>query len=111
MKIEGIKRQGYTMFYRVYEVGVDFKPTDDLVTLKTLERYSLHDGYRLWRVEAGYSTNMKPCFYHVVAVNPAAAVNKFLTVTPWLSKIKSVKPMNKEETEQILNNPARYILW
>lgn len=111
MKIEGIKRQGYTMIYKVYEASVDFEPTDDLVTLKTLERYSLHDGYRLWRVEAGYSTHMKPCFYYVVAVHPAAAVNKFLTVTPWLSKIKSVKPMNKEETEQILNNPARYILW
>ena len=106
--VHQLLRGGYD---KVYEAGVDFEPTDELVTLKTLERYSLHDGYRLWRVEAAYSTNMKPCFYYVVAVNPAAAVNKFLTVTPWLSKIKSVKPMNKEEAEQILSNPARYLLW
>ena len=111
MKTQRTIRKGYTIYYTVYEAGVDFEPSDSLIAIKTLKQYRLHDGYRLWRVDAGYSTHIKPCFYYVVAVNPASAVNKFLTITPWLSKIKSVKPMNNEETEQILNNPARYLLW
>lgn len=111
MKTEEWNRKGYTMVYNVSEAGIDFEPTDDLVKVSVLARYNLNEGYRVFQVGASYARSMKPCFYYVVAVNPAAAVNKFLTVTPWLSKIRSVKPMNKEETEQILNNPARYILW
>lgn len=111
MKTEGIKRQGYTMFYKVYEAGVDFEPSDDLVAMKTLDHYRLHDGYRLWGVEATYSKNIKPCFYYVVSRNAAGAVNKFLTVTPWLSVIKSVKPLNETDAEVVLSNPAKFILW
>lgn len=110
MKIEGIKRQGYTMFYKVYEAGVDFEPTDDLVTLKTLERYSLHDGYRLWRVEAAYSTNMKPCFYYVISPSKAVTLNKFTTIFPWLTVIMHINVVSPEETEMILSSPARYIV-
>lgn len=111
MKTEGVKRQGYTMFYRVYEAGVDFEPTDDLVSMKTLDRYSLHDGYKVWRVEAALKRDMKTQFYYIVAINAASAVNKFLTTYPWLSAIKSVGAVNKQLTDLILNNPYKYILW
>lgn len=110
MKIEGIKRQGYTMFYKVYEAGVDFEQTDDLVTLKTLERYSLHDGYRLWRVEATYSTNMKPCFYYVISPSKAVTLNKFTTIFPWLSVIMHINELSDEEAEIVLSCPAKYIV-
>lgn len=111
MKTEGVKRRGYTLFYKVYEAGVDFEPTDDLVSMKTVDRYSLHDGYKVWRVEAALKRDMKTQFYYVAAVNSASAVNKFLTVYPWLVAIRSIKPLNEKETERILNNPARYNLW
>ena len=111
MRTEGVKRKGYTMFYKVYEVGVDFESTDDLVSMKTLHRYSLHDGYKVWRVEAALKRNMKTQFYYVAAVNSASAVNKFLTIYPWLTAIRTVKPLGTKETETILNNPVRYPLW
>lgn len=111
MKTEGVKRKGYTVFYRVYEAGVDFVQSDDLVIVKTVDRYSLHDGYGVWRVEAAIKRGMKTQFYYVAAVNSAAAVNKFLTVCPWLSSIRSVKPLNEECTAAVLNNPMRYSLW
>lgn len=111
MKTEGVKRKGYTMFYRVYEAGVDFDATDDLVSMKTLDRYSLHDGYKVWRVEAALKKGMKTQFYHVAAVNSVTAVNKLLTTHPWLSYIRSIKLLNAEDTDVVLNNPMRYPLW
>lgn len=110
MRTEGVKRKGYTMFYKVYEAGIDFESVDDLVSMKTLHRYSLHDGYKVWRVEAALKRNMKTQFYYIAAVNSASAVNKFLTVFPNLIAIRSIKPTNEIETERILNNPAKYIL-
>ena len=111
MKTEGVKNKGYTTIYTVYEAGVDFEPTDDLVTVKTVTRYNLHDGYRVWLIEAALKRDMKTQFYHVAEVNSAAAVNKFLTIFPWLSSIRSVKPLNEEDTATVLNNPMRYPLW
>ena len=111
MKIEGVKRKGYTMFYKVCEAGVDFEPSDGLIAIKSLEKYSLHDGYKLWKIEATYSVEIKPCFYYVVAVNSAAAVNRFLTVTPWLSKINSVRQLIDDEAEWVLENPMKHLLW
>lgn len=111
MKTEGIKNKGYTTIYTVYEAGVDFEPTDDLVTVKTVTRYSLHDGYRVWMVEAAIKRDMKTQFYHVAAVNSVTAVNKFLTLYPWLSYIRSVKLLSEEDTTTVLNNPMRYPLW
>lgn len=110
MKIEGIKRQGYTMFYKVYEAGVDFEPTDDLATLKTLERYSLHDGYRLWRVEATYARNAKPVFYYVISTSKAVALNKFLSIFPWLSVVMHIEKLSEEDAEKVLSCPAKYIV-
>lgn len=111
MRTEGVKNKGFTTIYTVYEAGVDFEPTDDLVTVKTVTRYSLHDGYRIWKVEAALKRGMKTQFYYVAAVNPATAVNKFLTIYPWLSSIRSVRPLNEEDTSTVLNNPMRYLLW
>lgn len=111
MKTEGVKHKGYTTIYTVYEAGVDFEPADDLVYVKTVKKYSLHDGYGVWRVEAAIKRDMKTQFYYVASVNSAAAVNKFLTIYPWLSAIRSVKQLCAEETETILNNPMRYPLW
>lgn len=111
MKTEGIKRQGYTALYKVYEAGVDFEPSDDLIALKTLDHYRLHDGYRLWRVEATYARPMKPSFYYVVSTSRAAAMSKFLNIAPWLSVIKSVVPLNEADAEIVLSNPAKFILW
>lgn len=111
MKTEGVKRKGYTVFYRVYEAGVDFVQSDDLVIVKTVDRYSLHDGYGVWRVEAAIKRGMKTQFYYIVAINAASAVNKFLTTYPWLSAIKSVGAVNKQLTDLILNSPHKYILW
>lgn len=111
MKTEGIKYEGYTAIYSVYEAGVDFEPSDALYAMKTLTCYRLHGGYKLWRVEATYSRNIKPSFYYVVATNRAAAMSKFLTVTPWLAVIKSIVPLNEADTEVVLNNPAKYVMW
>lgn len=111
MKTEGVKNKGFTTIYTVYEAGVDFEQTDDLVSVKTVTRYSLHTGYAVWRVEAAIKMGMKTQFYYVAEVNSAAAVNKFLTIYPWLSAIRSVKQLGAEETETILNNPMRYPLW
>lgn len=111
MKTEGVKNKGYTTIYTVYEAGVDFEPTDDLVTVKTVTRYNLHDGYRVWRVEAAIKRGMKTQFYHVVSDSSAGAVDKFLNIYPWLSSIRSVKPLNEEDTATVLNNPMRYPLW
>lgn len=111
MKTEGVKNKGFTTIYTVYEAGVDFEQTDDLVSVKTVTRYSLHTGYAVWRVEAAIKKGMKTQFYHVAAVNSATAVNKFITTCPWLSYIRSVKLLNAEDTDVVLNNPMRYPLW
>lgn len=111
MKTEGIKNKGFTTIYTVYEAGVDFEQTDDLVSVKTVTRYSLHAGYAVWRVEAAIKKGMKTQFYHVAEINSVAAANKFLTIFPWLSAIRSVKPLNTEDTAAVLNNPMRYPLW
>lgn len=111
MKIEEIKRLGYTMLYSVYEPGVDFDPSDDLYVLKTLTGYRLHTGYGLWMVEATYARSVKPVFYYVVSTSRAAAMSKFLNIAPWLSIIKSVVPLNEADAEVVLSNPAKFILW
>lgn len=111
MKTEGVKCKGYTKLYKVYEAGVDFDADDDLVSIKTLDSYQLHAGYGLWLVEATHKKEMKTQFYHVAAVNSVTAVNKFLTTYPWLSYIRSVKLLNAEDTDVVLNNPMRYPLW
>ena len=111
MKTEGVKNKGFTTIYTVYEAGVDFEQTDDLVSVKTVTRYSLHTGYAVWRVEAAIKRGMKTQFYYIVAINAASAVNKFLTTYPWLSAIKSVGAVNKQLTDLILNSPHKYILW
>lgn len=99
------------MVYNISEAGVDFDQTDDLVMLKVLARYELHEGYRVWRVGATYARNIKPTFYYVVSTSRAAAMSKFLSITPWLSVVKSVKPLSEADAEVVLSNPAKFILW
>ena len=111
MKTEGVRRQGYTMIYNVFEAGIDFDLSDDLITLKCLARCDLHEGYRVWQVGATYARNMKPTFYYVVATSGAAAMSKFLNIAPWLGIIKSVVPLNEADAEVVLSNPAKFILW
>lgn len=111
MKTEEIKRHGYTLIYNVYEAGVDFEQSDDLVALKTLARYDLHPGYGLWRVEATYANQVKHGFYYVVSTSRAAAMSKFLNIAPWLAIIKSVVPLSNEDAEVVLSNPAKFIMW
>jgi hypothetical protein len=111
MKTEGVKSNGYTTIYTVYEAGVDFEQSCNLVNVKTVKQYSLHEGYRVWRVEAAIKRNIKTQFYYVAEVNSVAAVNKFLTIHPRLSAIRSVKLLGAEDTTTVLNNPMRYPLW
>lgn len=103
MRTERIERSGYTMIYNVYEAG--------FTTRRVLSKYSLHEGYMVWRVEAALKRNMKTQFYHVVEVNSASAVNKFLTIHPRFSAIRSVKLLNAEDATAVLNQPTRYRLW
>lgn len=111
MKIKAIHRKGYTMICNVFEPGIDFDPCDGLVAMECLARYTLHDGYRVWKIGATYAKHMKPTFYYVVSDSRAAAVSKFLDIAPWLNVIKSVELIDEVAAEVILNNPARFILW
>lgn len=111
MKVECVRRLGYSIYYKVYEAGVDFEPSDSFCEVKTLSHYRLHAGYALWRLEAGYSRNMKPAFYYIIAKSSTEAIGKFLNVAPWLSLIKSIKRLGDSEATIVLNNPAKFILW
>lgn len=113
MKTEGVKREGYTMIYNVYEAGVDFEPSDDLVTLKCLAKYNLHKGYRIWRIGATQADkrHMKCRFYFVVSTSKVDAMNKFLNIVPWPAVVKSVTQLSDGDTKMILAKPAKFILW
>ena len=101
MRTERIERSGYTMIYNVYEAG--------FTTRRVLSKYSLHEGYMVWRVEAALKRDMKTQFYHVAAVNSADAVNKLLS-TKWVSAIISVKQLQDEDVQKVLSRPAKYML-
>lgn len=110
MKQEGVKRRGYTEIYHVFEPGVDFEPSDDLHLVKCLARYNLHDGFYVWQVEATYARNMKPTFYYVISTSKAVALNKFLSVFPWLSVVMHIEKLSEEDAEKVLSCPAKYIV-
>ena len=111
MKIERVQRNGYTMVYNISEAGVDFDQTDDLVMLKVLARYELHEGYRVWQVGATYARNIKPPFYYIVSTSKVDAMSKFLSRAPWLSFVNSIVPLNEDDAATVLSNPAKFILW
>ena len=110
MKTEGVKRRGYTEIYHVFEPGVDFEPSDDLHLVKCLARYNLHDGFLVWQVEATYARNMKPAFYYVISTSKAVALNKFLSIFPWLSVVMHIEKLSEEDAEKVLSCPAKYIV-
>lgn len=111
MKTEEISRQGYTMIFNVFESGTDFDQSDDLVELKVLTRYELHDGFGLWKVNATYAKQLKPSTYYVIATNRASAMIKFLNIVPWLSVLLSIELVTGEEMELVLGNPALNIIF
>ena len=110
MKTEEWNRKGYTMVYNVYEAGIDFEPTDDLVRLKTLVRYNLHSGYRVWQIGASYARSMKPSFYYVISTSKSSAKQKFRQIFSWLDVIYCVEPLLPDAAEEILSAPAKYII-
>lgn len=110
MKTEEWSRKGYTMVYNVYEAGIDFEPTDDLVRLKTLMRYNLHDGYRVWQIGASYARSMKPSFYYVISTIKSDALQKFRNIFSWLDVIFCIEPLLPDAAEEVLSSPAKYII-
>ncbi len=110
MKTEEWNRKGYTMVYNVYEAGIDFEPTDDLVRLKTLVRYNLNEGYRVFQVGASYARSMKPSFYYVISTSKTSAKQKFRQIFSWLDVISCVEPLLPDAAEEVLSSPAKYIV-
>ena len=110
MKTEEWSRRGYTMVYNVYEAGIDFEPTDDLVRLKTLMRYNLHDGYRVWQIGASYARSMKPSFYYVISTTKSDALQKFRNIFSWLDVIFCIEPLLPDAAEELLSAPSKYIV-
>ena len=110
MKTEEWNRKGYTMVYNVYEAGIDFEPTDDLVRLKTLVRYNLHSGYRVWQTGASYAQSIKPSFYYVISTSKSSAKQKFRQIFSWLDVIYCVEPLLPDAAEEILSAPMKYIV-
>ena len=110
MKTEEWNRKGYTMVYNVYEAGIDFEPTDDLVRLKTLIRYNLHSGYRVWQIGASYAQSIKPSFYYVISDSKSGARQKFRRIFSWLDVISCIEPLLPDAAEEVLSCPAKYIV-
>ena len=110
MKIERVQRTGYTMVYSVFEAGVDFDPSDDLHALKCLSGYELHKGYGVWKIGATYAKHLKPVFYYVISPSKAVALNKFLTIFPWLSVVMHIEELGEEDAGRVLSCPAKYIV-
>lgn len=110
MKTEEWNRKGYTMVYNVYEAGIDFEPTDDLVRLKTLVRYNLNEGYRVFQVGASYARSIKPSFYYVISATKSDARQKFRKTFSWLDVISCVEPLLPDAAEEVLSSPAKYIV-
>lgn len=85
----------------VYEVAGDTNST-------ALQKYIIHDGYKLFEIKATYTKQLLPATYFVVEKNSRLAKERFKGNFPWLGYITSVFEVVEQSKEIILNNPKKY---
>lgn len=91
----------YGRYDCVYEFGED---PNSLV----LQKYIIHDGYKLFEIKATYAKQLLPTTYFVIEKNTKLAKERFKGKFTWLNHITSVFEVVEQSREVILNNPAQY---
>lgn len=100
-----IKRNGYNAIYHeLYDENAELYSSQ-------LVRYVLHPSYCVWRIGATYAPSLSPSFYYAIARCKTEAVRKFKRRLPWLNHIKIAMPASHTLAEQVLSNPAHFIVF
>lgn len=73
-----------------------------------LQKYIIHDGYKLFEIKATYAKQLLPATYFVVEKNSKLAKERFKGNFPWLGCITSVFEVVEQSKEIILNNPKKH---
>lgn len=82
-------------------------PIEGYPNLK-LKLYSIHDGYKLYEIDATYAKQLKPNKYYVLARNKSEAKDIFRHKYTWLNMISSITECDKEMVEYIISHPALF---
>lgn len=85
----------------VYEVAGNTNST-------VLQKYIIHDGYKLFEIKATYAKQLLPATYFVVEKNSKLAKERFKGSFPRLGCITYVFEVVEQSKEVILNNPKKY---
>lgn len=77
---------------------------------RTLWRYEMHPGHKLFRVNATYASCLPDSYYYVVAKTARTAKQIFKASFSWLNIIRSVVEVQDPEASTILSHPFQHIV-
>lgn len=106
-----VERSG--RFDYVYEVRTSGEnhESESYFYERILVKQLIVPGYLLYEVRATYARWLKPNKYYVAATNKQEARRRFQNRHTWLNVIKSISLLSAEETEVIVNEPRKHLIF